>query len=144
MRDKGRKPTLVDYLAGGVLANGFVWVWFKILGSMGESPSRLYLSLLSLTTIAIFLVSALVASYQVCRRSSSGQLIVGLKVSILAWLLSPFIILSAVEGPILGLATILLVCFSLGGVAGAYLATRARLRGFRTPIGDFKLGKEDF
>ncbi|MFB0558762.1 MAG: hypothetical protein ACETVY_06570 [Candidatus Bathyarchaeia archaeon] len=142
MNEKQRKPTLNDYLAGAVLTNGLVWIWLRLLGSLGGITSNAYLGILSLSTLVICLLSSTLASYQVCRRAQAEQLLVGMKAAGLAWLFSPFIIFPIIQGAFVNVAIILLVCFSLGGVAGAYLATKARLRRLRE--GAARHEKEDF
>lgn len=142
LSEKKRKPTLNDYLAGAVLANGLVWIWLRLLGSIGEITSNPYLGVLSLLTLVICILSGTLASYQVCKRAQAEQLIVGIKVAGLSWIFSPFIIFPMIQESFVNVAITILVCFSLGGVAGAYLAIKARLRRPREGAG--RHGKEDF
>lgn len=124
MSNVEKAPTLTDYLAGAMLANGFVWMWAQALPYLSWLP----LTLLSNISYIIFLSGGIVASYLVCKRASSRHLGVGLKVAAIEWIFSIILMLSITAEPTVELAITLLVCFAAGGVAGAYLALRSRLR----------------
>lgn len=130
MSEGQRAPNLNDYLAGAILANGFVWIWAQALPHLSWIP----FTLLAEASYVIYLSGGIVASYLVCKRASSKQLTVGLKFAALAWAFSLILMLSITAEPTIGLAVVLLVCFAMGGVAGAYLALRSRLRSLRVQV----------
>lgn len=122
------KPELNDYIAGAMLANGIVWTWLQALSSMSGFFSRISIGLLADMSFVIYLLAGIVASYQVCRKASYGHLIVGVKFAAFAWAFSLFIMLSMLLEPTIGMATVLLVCFTAGGIVGTYLSLKSRLR----------------
>jgi ABC-type amino acid transport system permease subunit len=111
-----------------MLANGIVWTWLQGLSAMRGFFSKVPVGLLADISFVIYLLSGIVASYQVCKKASSNHLAVGVKFALFAWGLSLLIMLSMVTEPSIGMATTLLVCFAGGGIAGAYLSLRSRLR----------------
>lgn len=111
-----------------MLANGIVWIWLQGLSAMRGFFSKVPVGLLADISFVIYLLSGIVASYQVCKKASSNHLVVGVKFALFAWGLSLFIMLSMVTEPSMGMATTLIVCFAGGGIAGAYLSLRSRLR----------------
>lgn len=119
-----RKPNLYDYVAGAMLASGFVWTWAQVLPYLLWVPQ----TLLVVASYVIYLSGGIVASYLVCRRASSRHLFVGIKLAALTWGSSVFTMLSIVTEPTVELVVALLVIFVAGGVAGAYLALRSALR----------------
>lgn len=127
MSDGEKAPNLNDYLAGAMLANGFVWIWAQVLPYLSWIP----FALLAWVSYFIYLSGGIVASYLVCKRTTSGHLAVGLKVAAVAWAFSILLMLSFATEPTVGLAIALLICFAAGGVAGAYLTLRSRLRSLR-------------
>lgn len=128
MNEEPRNPTLTDYMAGTMLANGFIWVWSMILSYFPDPISRIPIVILAVTAYAIYISGSAVSSYLVCKRTSSNHLMVGLKLAGLAWLFSLIMMLSSTTGPTLGSAVMLLVCYLAGGLAGAYMALRSELR----------------
>jgi len=76
----------------------------------------------------VFVAGGAVASYIVCRRAGSNHLFVGLKVVGLAWIFSAVFMPATSEASI-DLALVMLVCFVIGGLSGAYFARRTSLRG---------------
>lgn len=128
MRADEGLPDLSDYIAGAMIANGIVWIWLQGLSAMRGFFSKVPVVLLADVSFIIYLLSGIVASNQVCRKASSNHLVVGVKFALFAWALSLFIMLSMVTEPSTGMATTFLVCFTGGGIAGAYLSLRSRLR----------------
>ncbi len=128
MQAEEGQPDLSDYIAGAMLANGIVWIWLQGLSAMRGFFSKVPVGLLADISFVIYLLSGIAASYQVCRKASSNHLVVGVKFALFAWGLSLFIMLSMVTDPSMGMAIVLLVCFAGGGIAGAYLSLRSRLR----------------
>ena len=122
-----------------MLANGIVWTWLQGLSAMRGFFSKVPVGILADISFVIYLLSGIVASYQVCKKASSNHLVVGVKFALFAWGLSLLIMMSMVTEPSVGMATTLLVCFAGGGIAGAYLSLRSRLRrprGQAPPLGD--------
>ena len=128
MSEEPRNPNLTDYMAGTMLANGFVWIWSMILTYFPDLISRIPIVILAVIAYAIYISGSAVSSYLVCKRTSSNHLMVGLKLASLAWLFSLIMMLSSTTGPTLGTAVMLLVCYLAGGLAGAYMALRSELR----------------
>lgn len=124
MGDEERKPTLTDYMAGAMIANGFVWISRQALPYFKWVPPVILANAL----YVIYLSGGIVSSYLVCIKTTSKHLLVGLKLGATAWALSLFFMLSSTLEDILGFAFVLLVIYAAGGVAGAYLALRTRLR----------------
>ncbi len=121
-------PNVSDYLAGAILANGFIWTWNLILRQFRIPLSKLPLMLLADVSFIIYLLAGGVSAYLVCMRASRRHLIVSLKVSFLSWLLSILFILSMALKPLIGSIIIFLLCLHAGGVAGGYFALKRRLR----------------
>jgi hypothetical protein len=128
LAERLRRPSLTDYFAGAMLANGFVWIWLQALGNLSAIFSKVPVGLLADISFVIYLSGGILSSYIVCGRTSSGHLFVGLKLAALAWVVSLFFMLTAAAEPTMGLALTLLACFAAGGIAGAYLALRSMLR----------------
>lgn len=128
MAGKTRTPSTTDYLAGAMLANGVVWIWLQSLDNLSTMFSKVPLGLLVDASFLIYLAGGVVSSYLVCMRTTSGHLLVGVKLSALAWVISLFFVLTSPAEPTLGFVLSLLVCFVAGGVAGAYLALKRMLR----------------
>lgn len=128
MSEEPRNPNITDYMAGTMLANGFVWIWSMILTYSPNLISRIPIVILAVIAYTIYISGSAVSSYLVCKRTSSNHLMVGLKLAGLAWLFSLILMLSSTTGPTLGSAVMLLVCYMAGGLAGAYMALRSELR----------------
>lgn len=122
-----RTPNSSDYLAGAMLANGVVWVWNQAVGAMPNIFSQVSPGILADITYVIYLSGAIVSSNQVCKRTSSKHLIVGIKSGLASWVLSLIVMISMAPEPTIGMALSLLLLFLSGGVAGAYFVIRARL-----------------
>jgi hypothetical protein len=132
LSEEPRNPNLTDYMAGMMLANGFVWIWSMILTNFSDPLSKIPYGILADIAYVIYLSGGIVSSYLVCKRASSKRLLVGLKFAFGAWGFSLFMMLSSTTGPTIGLAIVLLIIFIAGGLAGAYLALRSELRPRRT------------
>lgn len=126
MSAKDVKPTLTDYLAGAILANGFVWLWTLILYQFSDFFIGLPATFVADFSLIIYLSGGTLASYLVCRRSASRSVVTGLKLSVAAWLFSLVMAPSIVDLSA-GLVLSLLMCFLAGGVVGSYLALRRKL-----------------
>jgi len=121
------KPSLNDYMAGAMLANGFIWIWSMMMGHI-PLLYRAPIIILANASYLIYLVAGFTSSYLVCLRAERRHLIVGLKTALLSWLLSILFMLSFSPKPDWGFSTALLICLIMGSVAGAYLALKRRIR----------------
>ncbi len=128
MAGKARTPSTTDYMAGAMLANGIVWIWQQALDNLSTIFSKVPIGLLVNASFLIYLAGGVVSSYLVCSRTTSGHLLVGLKLSALAWVISLFFVFTSPAEPTPGFVLALLACFVAGGVAGAYLALKRMLR----------------
>jgi len=135
-----RNPTMTDYMAGVMLANGIVWIWAMALATFSDFFSRIPYVLLAFIAYVIYILGATLASYLVCKRTSSKHLVVGLKLAGLACFFSLIMMLGSTTGPTPALAIVLLVCYGAGGIAGGYLALRSEL-GSRKIIQDRELSE---
>ena len=140
MSEEPRKPTMTDYMAGVMLANGIVWIWAMALATFSDFFSRIPNIILAFIAYVIYILGSTLASYLVCKRTSSKHLVVGLKLAGIAWFFSLIMMLGSTTGPTPALAIILLVCYGVGGVAGGYLALRSEL-GSRKIIQDRELSE---
>lgn len=118
-------PTLTDYVAGAILGNGVVWIWYM---SLFYLSSLIPVTILADVSLFIYVFGGAASSYLVCRRASSGHLITGIKLAFVTWMFSFFLSLSFDFELTVSFFTTLLVCFVVGDVLGAYLALRSRLR----------------
>ena len=118
---------MTDYMAGAMLANGIVWIWAMAQTTFSDFFSQIPYITLALIAYVIYIFSPTLASYLVCKRTSSKHLVVGLKLAGLAWFFSLIMMLGSTTGPTPALAIVLLVCYGAGGMAGGYLALRSEL-----------------
>ena len=123
-----RTPNFNDYLAGAMVANGVIWIWGQLLADFEGFFSAIPIGVLADISYVLYLFATIVASMLVCGRASTGHLVVGVRFAGTAWVLSLFIMITTAPNPTLGLAFSLLVIFAMGGVAGAYLTIRRRMR----------------
>ena len=120
MTNLKKTPSLFDYFAGAVLANGIVVLWGDLIA---------FQPLLVLTAIPVYCLAAGLASYFVCQRISGQHLSVGLRTAI-ADIGVGLLIMTGFSNDInLGLILILLVCYIFGGIGGAYLVLRGTIKG---------------
>jgi len=121
-------PNFNDYMAGAMIANGVIWIWGQLLGDFEGLFSGIPMGVLADISYVLYLSVTVVASMLVCGRASTGHLMVGARFAGTAWVLSLFIMITTAPNPTLGLAFALLVIFAMGGIAGAYLTIRRRMR----------------
>ncbi len=140
MSEEPRNPTMTDYMAGVMLANGIVWIWAMALATFSDFFSRIPYVLLAFIAYVMYILGSTLASYLVCKRTSSKHLVVGLKLAGLAWFFSLIMMLGSTTGPTPALAIVLLVCYGAGGIAGGYLALRSEL-GSRKIIQDREMSE---
>lgn len=132
MDTKQSTPTLTDYIAGAILSNGFVWMWYM---SLFYLSSFFPVTILADASLIIYLLGGAVSSYLVCKRASSGHLVTAVKLAFVTWIFLLFLSLSFDFELTVSFFTTLLVCFVVGDVVGAYLALRSRLRRLKTRAG---------
>ncbi|MBS7637887.1 hypothetical protein KEJ49_03210 [Candidatus Bathyarchaeota archaeon] len=128
-----RSPNITDYMAGALLANGPVWMWMMAIGYFSDLFSALPPALLGGLSLTIYLAGGSLASYLVCNRAERGLLLAALKLVAAEWAFYIMMMISTIPEPSLGQASPLLLCFIIGGLIGAYLSARRRLR---RPSGD--------
>lgn len=124
---KGRVPSITDYMAGALLANGPTWIWIIAMGYFSDIFSALPKVLIGGFSLIIYISGGSIASYLVCERADEGLLIVALKLVAAEWIFS-IMMLSTLTEASSGQAFLLLICFTIGGFIGAYLSMRKRLR----------------
>jgi hypothetical protein len=128
-----RKPTLTDYMAGGMLTNGVVWVWSMFLTYVLRVQTSQTSIVVLLISYLVYLGGSVAASYLVCQRTTSNHIMVALKTSAAGWIFTLFFMFSYVEVS-LGTVVILLVTFGVGGFIGAYLALKKRLSDMKSKL----------
>lgn len=121
MTNVERKPVIFDYFAGGLLTSALVWFWLQFI-SYFPDPTIASLS------GPFFIAASAASAYLVCKRTTRGQLGVGIKTALASWLMTVLILLSF--GLVLEMDILItfFISFVLGGLAAAYLALRTRLR----------------
>ncbi len=140
MSEEPKNPTITDYMAGVMLANGIVWIWAMALAAFSDFFSRIPYIILAFIAYVIYILGSTLASYLVCKRTSSKHLVVGLKLAGLACFFTLIMMLGSTTGPTPALAIVLLVCYGAGGIAGGYLALRSEL-GSRKIIQDREMSE---
>lgn len=121
MSSDERSPTLTDYLAGVVLTNGLAVMALNV---------AVYVSFLSGLLIPFWVVGSAAASYLVCTRTTKGHLVVGAKTAVASTIMGVLMI-PAFTGAEFDSVVPVLACYLVGGVSGAYLALRDRMRRLR-------------
>jgi hypothetical protein len=129
-----RKPSLTDYMAGGMLTNGVVWVWSMFLTYVLKVQTSQTSMVVLLISYLVYLGGSVLAAYLVCQRTTSNHIIVALKTSAAGWIFTLFFMLSYVQVS-LGTVIVLLVTFGVGGFIGSYLALKKRLGDLRSKFG---------
>lgn len=121
MSSDERSPTLTDYFAGVILTNGLAVMALNV---------AVYVSFLSGLLIPFWVVGSAAASYLVCTRTTKGHLVVGAKTAVASTIIGVLMI-PAFTGAELDSVVPVLACYLVGGVSGAYLALRDRMRRLR-------------
>lgn len=130
---KGRVPNITDYMAGALLANGPIWMWTMAMGYFSSTFLALPPVLVGGLSLIIYVAGGSLASYLVCERADGGLLLVALKLVAAEWAFSIMMMLTIIPEASLGQALLLLISFLMGGLLGAYISLRRRLR---RPSGD--------
>jgi uncharacterized membrane protein HdeD (DUF308 family) len=118
MASAERSPKLFDYFAGAILTNG--------LGTMAIylaafEPFFQYL------LIPLWCLAAAISTYLVCMRTSKDHLLTGVKTAVVSIALG-VIMVPTMQGLELGSLVLILGCFLLGSIIGAYYALREQLK----------------
>ncbi len=113
-----RTPKLFDYFAGAILTNGL-------------ATAAIYLAaweiLFQYLLIPLILLAAAVATYLVCMRTTKNHLVTGGKTAILSILLG-FVMVPTMQSLELASLILILVCYIVGSIGGAYWALREQLK----------------
>lgn len=123
-----RSPILTDYIAGGLLSNSLVWLWFRLLSGPRGLLSGVSVKLLGSITYVVFFLAGLTASYLVCTRTMKGHLGVGVKSAGINWAIGILIVVPLASTEAGGLSIALLACYLTGGIISAYIALNLRIR----------------
>jgi small-conductance mechanosensitive channel len=115
-----RKPVIFDYFAGGLLTSCLVWFWLQLIAYFPELP---------IETLGLFYIAASAAStHLVCKRTTRGQLGVGIKTALFSWVMTMLILLSFGLELNTDFMIQLIIGYLFGSMVAAYLALRSRLR----------------
>ncbi len=113
-----RKPKLFDYFAGGILTNGL-------------ATAAIYLAAWELIfqylLIPLLLLAAGLATYLVCMRTTKNHLIEGGKTAVVSIALG-FVMVPTMQGLELASIILILICYLIGSIGGAYWALRTQLK----------------
>ena len=134
MSNPENKPSNADYIAGALFTNGLVGIWYLIISRFSDLFSRIPTIFLVDITLLIYILSGAIAAYQVCKKTSVNQTLVGLKLALLTWGLYILLIPTLISEISSGEAVIFLFCFIAGGLSGAYLAIKSKLRKLKVTI----------
>ena len=120
-----RTPTLYDYFAAAILANGIALMWDYVVSTI---------PMLVILSIPIYAAAGFIASYLVCKRTSKQHLSVGLKTALGSSLFSFFMIWSIATEINLGTVILLILCYLVGGILAAYITLRQHLKKTKTEV----------
>lgn len=112
-----RKPILVDYLAGGVLTSSLVWVWLQLVHYI---PNQIIL----FVYVPMLVVLSGISTYIVCMKTSKDHINIGIRTALSSWLISVLFFLTVSFYFDLNILLILLICYVVGGLGGAYIALK--------------------
>jgi uncharacterized membrane protein HdeD (DUF308 family) len=112
-----RSPRLFDYFAGAILTNGLAVIAIYLAA---------WALIFQYLLIPLWFAAAGVSTYLVCMRTTKNHLLTGAKTAILSivlgFLMFPTLSLN------LGILGLVLVCYLVGSIGGAYYALRAQLK----------------
>jgi cation transport ATPase len=120
------EPSLNDYLAGAMLANGIIWIWLQFIQIFGSRISQ-YSYLADLSYI-LFIFAGYIAAFQVGKRVDTEHLTVGLKTAGYSLIMALIIMYTSWPAPSSRLAFTLMICLVFGGVVGGYMNIRRRIK----------------
>lgn len=113
-----RKVKLFDYFAGAILTNGLATVAIYL-----AAWELLFQYLL----IPLWVVSAAVATYLVCMRTTSNHLVTGAKTAVVSIAIG-FIMVPVMQSLDWGSIALILICYLAGSIGGAYYALKTQLK----------------
>ena len=113
-----KKAKLFDYFAGAILTNGLATVAIYL-----AAWELLFQYLL----IPLWVVSAAVATYLVCMRTTSNHLITGAKTAVVSIAIG-FIMVPVMQSLDWGSIALVLICYLMGSIGGAYYALNTQLK----------------
>lgn len=113
-----RKPKLFDYFAGAILTNGLATVAIYLAA---------WETLFQYLLIPLWFISAGVATYLVCMRTTSNHLATGAKTAVFSILIG-FIMVPVMQSLEIASIALILVCYLVGSIGGAYYALRTQLK----------------
>jgi hypothetical protein len=116
-----RSPTYTDYIAGVILTNGLAVMSLNV---------AVYVTSLSGLLLPFWVFGSAAASYLVSSRTTRGHLMVGVKTAVASTIVG-ILMIPAFTGAELDAVVPVLACYLVGGVLGAYLALRDRMRSLR-------------
>lgn len=118
MSDKVRTPKFFDYFAGAILTNGLAAMAIYLAA---YEPFFQYL------LIPLWCLAAGISTYLVCMRTSKEHLLVGVKTAV-GSIVTGFIMIPTIQDLELWVIALILVCFLIGSIGGAYYALREQLK----------------
>jgi len=113
-----RTPKIFDYFAGAILTNSLATMAIYLAD---WEPFFQYLLL------PLWCLAAGVSTYLVCMRTSTKHLITGAKTAVLSIIIG-FIMVPVLQNFDLGILAIILICYLVGSIGGAYYSLREQLK----------------
>lgn len=121
-----KEPSLNDYLAGAMLANGVIWMWMQLIQIFGSRISEY--SIIADLSFIVFILAGYVAAFQVGKRIDVGHLTAGLKTAGYGLIMALIIMYTSWPAASSRLALTLMICLVFGGVLGGYMNIRRRIK----------------
>jgi hypothetical protein len=113
-----RTPKIFDYFAGAILTNGLATIAIYL-----AAWELLFQYLL----IPLWFLSAGVSTYLVCMRTTKNHLVTGGKTALLSIVIG-FLMVPTLQSIDLGSLALILICYLIGSIGGAYYALREQLK----------------
>ncbi len=120
------EPSLNDYLAGAMLANGIIWIWLQFIQIFGTRISKY--SFLADISFILFIFAGYIAAFQVGKRVDTEHLTVGLKTAGYSLIMALIIMYTSWPTPSSRLTFTIMICLVFGGVIGGYMNIRRRIK----------------
>ena len=113
-----RSPKLFDYIAGAILTNGLAMIAIYLAA---------WALIFQYLLIPLWFVAAGVSTYLVCMRTTKNHLVTGAKTAVLSIILG-FFMVPTMQSLDLGILGLVLVCYLVGSIGGAYYALNEQLK----------------
>ena len=124
-------PNFYDYFAGGMISNGIFWTWSRLLGYLIEIVQEPLIEVMLLySSIIIYIISGMVSSFLVCKRTESKHYEVSFRLSIISWIFSIFSMVFILNEISIVMSIAILICYIFGGL----ISVSFILRGKKTQI----------